>query len=77
MNSKVIHIWACDKTIFRPEILTQKKQTNETMRIFRKILQFSRQQEIQRIKLFKYYTEKDKWKFGQNCHYYDRNLPFR
>ena len=29
---------------------------------------FSRQQQIQNIKLFKYYTKKDKTKFGQNCH---------
>ena len=29
---------------------------------------FFRQQQIQNIKLFKYYTEKDKTKFGQNCH---------
>ena len=31
------------------------------------ILRFSRQQQILRIKIFKYYTEKDKRKFGQNC----------
>ena len=30
------------------------------MKILSKILRFSRQQQIQKIQLFKYYTEKDK-----------------
>ena len=29
MTSEIIHLWACDKTIFRIEIQKQKKQTNE------------------------------------------------
>ena len=33
-----------------------------------KILRFSWQEQIQKIKIFKYYTEKDKKIFGQNCH---------
>ena len=33
------------------------------------------QLQIQNIKLFKNYTEKDKPEFGQNCHSLDRNLP--
>ena len=52
------------------------RQTKKT-RILSKILQFSRQQHIQRIKLSKYFIEKDKTKFRQNCHCYDRNLPLK
>ena len=44
------------------------KSTNENMRILSKILWFSKQEQVQKIKLFKYYTEKDKKKVGQNCH---------
>ena len=33
-----------------------------------KILQFPQQQRIQELKLFKYSTENDKRKIGQNCH---------
>ena len=40
-----------------------KKKTKKKTGILSKILQFSRQQQIQRIKLFKYYTEKDKSQF--------------
>ena len=47
------------------------------MRILSKTMQFSRQQQIQSLKLFKYYTEKDKTKFRQNCHRSNRNLPLR
>ena len=41
---------------------TKKKQ------ILSKILQFPQQQRIQKLKLFKYLTENDKSKIGQNCH---------
>ena len=51
------------------------KQTTK-MQILSKILRFSWQEQIQKIK-FKYYTEKDKNKFGQNCHHSDRNLPLK
>ena len=40
-------------------------------------MQFSWQQQTQNKKLFKYYTEKYKTKFGQNCHWKDRNLPLK
>ena len=44
------------------------KQTKKTQ-ILSKILQVSGQEHIQKIKSFKYYTEKDKIIFGQNCHH--------
>ena len=44
-------------------------------RILSKILRFSWQEQIQKIKIFNYYTELDKKIFGQNCHHWDRNLP--
>ena len=40
-------------------------------------LAVSRQQQIRDIKLFKYYSEKDKTKFEQNCHGKERNLPLK
>ena len=45
------------------------------MQILSKILRFSQQQQIQKLQLFKYYTEKDNKKNEQNCHHQDRNLP--
>ena len=77
MTSDVTHLWACDKTIFRIGILLQKKNTNEKTQILIEILHFSWQEQIQKIKLFKYYTEKGKNKCAQNCHHKDRNLPLR
>ena len=44
------------------------KQTKKTC-IFSKTLGFSWQEQIQEIKTFKYYTEKDVKLFGQNCHH--------
>ena len=38
------------------------KQTKKTL-ILSKILQFSWQEQIQKMKIFKYYTEKDKKKY--------------
>ena len=63
MTSEITHQWACEKTIFRLGIPTQRKLTNNKTWIPSKILRFSRQQQIQNITLFKYYTEKDKNKF--------------
>ena len=68
MRSGVIHLRACDKTIFRIGIPTQRKLTNKKTQILSKILWFSWQEQIQKIKLLEYYTEKDK-KMGQNCHH--------
>ena len=62
MTSELTHLLACDKTMFRIGIPTQKKYTNERGRILSKLLRFSRQEWIQKIKLFKCYTEKDKTK---------------
>ena len=45
----------------------RNKQTKKTQ-ILSKILRFSWQEQIQKIKLFKYYTGKDTKKVGQNCH---------
>ena len=74
MASEVTHLWTCYKTIFRIGIPTQRKWTNgKKMPILSKILQ----QKIHNIKLFKYYTKKDKTIFGQNCHHEGRNLPLR
>ena len=47
--------------------LKGNKQTKKKW-ILSKILQFSWQEQIQKIKLFKYYTEKD---------HLDRNLPLK
>ena len=44
------------------------KQT-KTMQILNKILWVSGQEQIQKIKSFKYNPEKDKIIFGQNCHH--------
>ena len=60
MTSDVDDLWVCDKTIFRNGIPTQRTYTNEKTRILNKILRFSWQEQIQKIKLFNYYTEKDK-----------------
>ena len=60
MTSDVTFLWICDKTIFRIGIPTQRKQTNEKPQILSKILRFSWQEQIQKMKLFNYYTEKDK-----------------
>ena len=57
MTSDVTHSLACDTTIFRIGIPIQRKQKT---RIFSKPLRFSLQEQIQKIKLFKYYIEKDK-----------------
>ena len=54
MTSDVTHLWACDKTIFKIGIPPQKKYTNETTRILSKILRFSWQEQIKKIKSFKY-----------------------
>ena len=59
MKSDVTHLWACEKTIFRIGIPTQKKYTNEKTQILCNILWLSWQEQIQKIKLFKYYTEKN------------------
>ena len=74
MTSDVIHLLASDKTIFRIGIPTQRNKQAKKMQILSRILQFSWQERIQKMKLFKYYTDKDKHKFWQNCHQ-DRNLP--
>ena len=42
---------------------------NEKMQILSQILRYSWQKPILNVKLFKYYTEKDRNKFGQNCHH--------
>ena len=42
------------------------KQTKKKTRILSKILQVSWQKQIQKIKIFKNYTERDKKIFGQN-----------
>ena len=60
MASDVTHLWACDKTIFRNGIPLQRKYTNEKTWILSKIFRFSWQEQIQKIKSFKYYAEKDK-----------------
>ena len=60
MTSDVTYLWVCDKTIFRIGIPTQRKYTIEKTRILSKILRYSWQEHIQKIKLFNYYTEKDK-----------------
>ena len=69
MTSDVTHILILDNTIFRIRIPTQRKQTKKEMQILSKILPFSWQEQIQKIRLFKYYTEKDKRKVGQNGHH--------
>ena len=51
------------------------KQTNK--REFQQILRVSWQEQIQKIKSIKCYTEKNKIIFGQNCHHKDRNLPLK
>ena len=53
MTSELTHLWACDKTIYRIGIPTQRKQTHEKGQILSKILRFSRQEKIQKIELFK------------------------
>ena len=63
LTSDVTHLWACGKTIFRIGIPTHRKSTNEKMQILSQILRFSWQEPILKIKLFKYYTEKDRNKF--------------
>ena len=50
-------------------LLFMASRANERAQIFSKILRFSWQEQIQKIKLFKYYTEKDKNKLGQNFHH--------
>ena len=42
------------------EINKRKKKKKKNPRILSKILLFSRQQQVQKIKLFKYYTDMDK-----------------
>ena len=44
------------------------KRTKKKMRILRQIFRYSWQEQIRKIKLFKYYTENVKKGFGQNCH---------
>ena len=68
MTSDVTYLWVCDKTIFRIGIPTQRKLTNEKTGIFSKILRFSWQEQIQKIKIFKYYTKKDKKILGEKGH---------
>ena len=55
MSSGVTYLWACDKTIYIESEFQHKgnKQT-KTTQILSKILQFSRQEQIQKMKLFKY-----------------------
>ena len=60
MTSDATYLWVCDKTIFRIGMSTQRKLTNEKTRILSKILRFSWQEQIQKIKLFKYYTKRKK-----------------
>ena len=45
------------------------KEINKKSRILSKILRVSWQEQIQKIKPLKYYTEKDKIILGQNCHH--------
>ena len=40
MTSELTHLWACDKTIFKIGIPTQRKLTNEKGQILSKILRF-------------------------------------
>ena len=66
MTLEVTHLWVYDKPIFKnrnsktKELNKQKKKKKKKTQILNKIMQFSRQQQIQKIKQFKYYTEKDK-----------------
>ena len=77
MTSELSHLWACDKTIFRIGISTQRKLTNEKGRILSKILRFSQQEQIQKIKLFKCYTEKDKKKYWTDLSFLGQEPTFK
>ena len=60
MTSNVNHLWECVNSFFRIGIPTQRQWTNDNTQILSEILQFFWQEQIQKIKLFKYYTEKEK-----------------
>ena len=63
MTPEVTDLWTCDITIFRQEvqhIVCAKKINERKTTIFSIIWRFSRQEQIQNIKVLQYYAEKDK-----------------
>ena len=57
------------KLFLESEFQHKGNKQNEKTQILSKILRLSWQEQIQKIKIFQYYTEKDKKKFGQKCHH--------
>ena len=89
MTPQVIHLSECDKVMFSTRIPTyclpkenkqkqkqqRKKKKKKKKRRFQQNQQFfSAVKDIQKIRLFRYYAEKDKMVFEQNCHRQYRNL---
>ena len=65
MTSEVTHLWACVikqflESDFQHKEVNKRKNTNSQQNMV-----ISRQLQIQEIKLFKYYTEKDKKKMDR------------
>ena len=59
-DDELTHLWACDEIILELEFQQKgNKQTKKGL-IVSKLLQFYRQEWIQKIVLFECYTEKDK-----------------
>ena len=59
MTSDVTYLWVCDKTILESEF--QHKGNKQTKKLHsQQNLAFSWQEQIQKIKLFKYYTKRTK-----------------
>ena len=65
------------KLFLKSEFHHLREETNEKTGLLRKILWYSLQEHIQKIKLFIYFTEKAKKILGQNCRHSDRNLPLK
>ena len=57
------------KLFLESEFQHKGNKQMKKMQILSQILRFSWQEPILKLKSFKYYTEKDRNKFGQNCHH--------
>ena len=64
VTADVIYLWVCDKLVlsseFQHEGSKQTKKNNKKTQLLSKILWLSWQEQIQKIKLFKYYKQKNK-----------------
>ena len=57
------------KLFLESEFQDKEKKLTKKREFLSKILRFSWQEQIQKMKIFKYYTEKDEKIFAQNCHH--------